>query len=88
MHEYGASVLEVGNACKVLVDKPERRRPLGRPRRKWQDTPEIGCALLAWIHQGNKILDFIKENEFSQFCFQTQVLIERTTWDIFKRELK
>jgi hypothetical protein len=24
-------------ACRVLVGKPEGRRPLGRPRRRWED---------------------------------------------------
>jgi hypothetical protein len=23
--------------CRVLVGKPERKRPLGRPRRRWED---------------------------------------------------
>jgi hypothetical protein len=25
------------NACRVLVEKPEGKRPLGRPRRMWED---------------------------------------------------
>jgi hypothetical protein len=25
------------NACKSIVEKPERKRPLGRPRRRWVD---------------------------------------------------
>jgi hypothetical protein len=25
------------NACKILVGKPEGKRPPGRPRRKWVD---------------------------------------------------
>jgi hypothetical protein len=28
---------EERNVCKVLVGKPEGRRPLGRPRRRWED---------------------------------------------------
>jgi len=28
-------------AYKVLVRKPERKRPLGRPRRRWQDDIKI-----------------------------------------------
>lgn len=58
-----------GNACKVSAGKSERRNPLGRPRHKWEDTPEICCALLAWIHQGSNIFGFIKGSEFSPFCF-------------------
>jgi hypothetical protein len=26
------------NACRVLVGKPEEKRPLGRPRRRWVDS--------------------------------------------------
>jgi hypothetical protein len=26
------------NACRILVGKPERKRPLGRPRRRWVDS--------------------------------------------------
>jgi hypothetical protein len=28
---------EERSAYKILVGRPERRRPLGRPRRRWQD---------------------------------------------------
>jgi hypothetical protein len=27
---------------RVLVGKPEGRRPLGRPRRRWEDLQEVG----------------------------------------------
>jgi hypothetical protein len=35
---------------KVLVGKPERKRPLGRPRRRWEDNikmdiQEVGCGV-------------------------------------------
>jgi hypothetical protein len=30
------------DACRVLVMKPERKIPLGRPRRKWKDNIKIG----------------------------------------------
>ena len=38
----------------VLVGKPERKRPLGRPRRKWEDNikmdlQEVGCRGMGWI---------------------------------------
>ena len=37
----------------VLVGKPEGRRPLGRPRRRWADNirmdlQEVGCAYMDW----------------------------------------
>jgi hypothetical protein len=54
----------VGGACgshgeerkvyKILVGKPERKRPLGRPRHRWEDgnrmdLREIGWGSVEWI---------------------------------------
>ena len=41
-------------AYKVLVGKPEGKRPLGRPRRRWvdnirMDLQEVGCGYMDWI---------------------------------------
>ena len=38
----------------VLVGKPEGKRPLGRPQRKWEDNikmdlQEVGCEIMDWI---------------------------------------
>ena len=38
----------------VLVGKPEGKRPLGRPRRRWvdnirMDLQEVGCGYMDWI---------------------------------------
>ena len=38
----------------VLVGKPEGKRPLGRPRRRWvdnirMDLQEVGCGYVDWI---------------------------------------
>jgi len=33
---------------RVLVGKPEGRRPQGRPSRKW-DLQEVGCGYMDWI---------------------------------------
>jgi len=55
---------EMGRACgtygeksgtyRVLVGKPEGRRPLGRPKRRWldnirMDLQEVGCGYVDWI---------------------------------------
>ena len=42
------------NAYRVLVGKPEGNRPLGRPRRRWEDNirmdlREVGCDPGEWI---------------------------------------
>ena len=39
---------------RVLVGKPEGRRPLGKPRRRWvdnirMDLQEVGCGYMDWI---------------------------------------
>ena len=38
---------------RVLVGKPEGKRPLGRPRRRWvdirMDLQEAGCGHVDWI---------------------------------------
>ena len=39
---------------RVLVGKPEGKRPLGRPKRKWEDNikinlPQVGCRVMDWI---------------------------------------
>ena len=39
---------------RVLVGKPEGKRPLGRPRRRWEDNikmdlQEVGCGGRDWI---------------------------------------
>jgi hypothetical protein len=46
---------EGGNLYRVLVGKPEGKRPLGRPRRRWEDgikmdLEEIGWGGVEWIH--------------------------------------
>jgi hypothetical protein len=39
---------------RVLVEKPEGKKPLGRPRRRWEDNvrmdlQEVGCGCDEWI---------------------------------------
>jgi hypothetical protein len=45
---------EKRNAYRILVGKPEGKRPLGRPRRRWDDNirmdlREIGWGGMDWI---------------------------------------
>ena len=47
---YGQGERPVG----VLVGKPEEKRPLGKPRRRWEDNikmdlQEVGCGGMDWI---------------------------------------
>jgi len=54
----------------VLVGKPERKRPLGRPRGRWEDNirmeiQEVGCGGTDWI-------DVIQERDRWQRTFGFQ----------------
>jgi hypothetical protein len=49
-----ARIGEERNVYKVLMRKPEGKRPLGRPRRRWEDgirmdLREIGWGSVDWI---------------------------------------
>jgi hypothetical protein len=39
-----ARMEEVRGAYNILVGRPERRRPLGRPRRRWEDNIKMGLG--------------------------------------------
>jgi hypothetical protein len=46
---------EKRNVYRILVGKPEGKRPLGRPRRRWahnikMDLRELGRGGMDWIH--------------------------------------
>jgi len=45
---------EESGLYRVLVGKPEGKRPLGKPRRRWVDSirtdlQEVGCGYVDWI---------------------------------------
>jgi hypothetical protein len=37
---------------KILVGKPEGKRPLGRPRRRWEDGIRMGLKEIGWYGCG------------------------------------
>jgi len=48
-----ARMVEVRGVYRVLVGKPEGKRPLGRPRCRWvdnirRDLQEVGCGYMDW----------------------------------------
>jgi hypothetical protein len=55
---WAGHVVQVGekrNACRIVVGKPEGKRPVGRPRRRWvdnikMDRSEIGWDGVDWIY--------------------------------------
>ena len=54
---WAGNVARVGerrDVNRVLVGKPEGKRPLGRPRRRWKDNikidlQDVGCGGMDWI---------------------------------------
>ena len=54
---WGGHVAHMGEergVYRVLVGKPEGKRPLGRPRRRWvdnirMDLQVVGCGYMGWI---------------------------------------
>jgi hypothetical protein len=45
---YVARMEESGNAYRILVGKSEGRRPLGRPRLKWEDNINMDLREIGW----------------------------------------
>jgi hypothetical protein len=43
------------NVCRLLVGKPQVKRPLGRPRRRWIDNTNIGLLKI-----GLSVVDWIR----------------------------
>jgi hypothetical protein len=39
---------EERKVCRVLVGKPERKRPLGRPRHRWEDGIRMDLRETGW----------------------------------------
>ena len=53
MAGHVARMEQFRNAYRLLVGKPESKRPLGRPRRRWEDDikmdlREVGCDTRNW----------------------------------------
>ena len=51
---HGARMGKRRGVYRVLVGKPEGKRPLGRPRRRWEDimkmdVEKVGCGCMDWI---------------------------------------
>jgi hypothetical protein len=44
--------VETRNSYRILVGKPEGKRPLGRPRRRWVDNIEMDLRETGWGGMG------------------------------------
>jgi hypothetical protein len=43
-----AGMGETRNAYRILVGKPEEKRPLGRPKRRWVDNIKMDVSEIGW----------------------------------------
>jgi hypothetical protein len=69
---------EKRNAYRLLVGKPEGRRPLGKPRRKWVDNIRMDLFELVWgdvdwigLAQVESSCEFCIEPSGSIECWET-----------------
>jgi hypothetical protein len=73
---------EKSNAHRILVEKPEGKRPLGRPRRMWMDNikmylREVGCGGMdgtylaqerdRWMALVNTVMNLRVPSNFGKF---------------------
>jgi hypothetical protein len=52
---------EKRNAYRILVGKPEGQRPLGRPRRRWEDNTEMDLREIGW--SGMNLIDLAQDRD-------------------------
>jgi hypothetical protein len=52
---------EERNANRILVGKPEGKRPLGRPRRRWEDNIKIDLRDVGW--DGRAWIDLAQDRD-------------------------
>jgi hypothetical protein len=48
MQEHVERRGELRNAYNILVGRPRGKRPLGRPRRRWEDNIRMGLREIGW----------------------------------------
>jgi hypothetical protein len=46
-----ARMADKRGAYRILVGRPEGRRPLGRPRRRWEDNIKMDFREVGWGHE-------------------------------------
>jgi hypothetical protein len=62
---------EKRNACRILVGKPDGKRPLGRPRHTWLDNIKMDLREIGW--NGMDLIDLAQDRD------QCRVLVDTVT---------
>jgi hypothetical protein len=50
-HHTGGAADQRRGAYQILVVNPEGKRPVGRPRRRWEDNIKIDRQEIGWSHE-------------------------------------
>jgi len=58
---YAARMGEKRGVYRVLVGKPEGKRPLQRPRRRWEDNIKIDLQEVGW--EGRDCIDLAQDRD-------------------------
>jgi hypothetical protein len=74
-----SAVGEKRGVYRVLVGKPERKRQLDRPRRRWEgnirvDLQEVGCGGIDWIGLAQVAGNCVYGNELSGSVKREEIL--------------
>jgi hypothetical protein len=70
-------------ARRLLVGKPEGRRPLGRPRRRWVDKIKIDLREIGW--DGMDWIDLAQDRDQWSSLKCWEVLEWLYNWDLLKK---
>jgi hypothetical protein len=52
---------EKRNAYRILVGKPEEKRPLGKPRHRWKDNTRMDLREIGW--SGMDWIDLVQDRD-------------------------
>jgi hypothetical protein len=63
---------EKRNACRIFVGKPQGKRPLGRPRRRWVDNITVDLREIGW--GGMDLIDLAQDRDLWRVLVNTVML--------------
>jgi hypothetical protein len=72
------------NAYRILVGKPEGKRPLGRPRRMWEDNIKMDLREIGW--GGMEWIDLAQDRDQWRALVKCWDILEWLhNWRLFKK---
>jgi hypothetical protein len=65
---------EKGNARRILMGKPEGKRPLGRPRHRWVDNIKMDLREIGW--DGTDWIDVAEDRDQRRALMNTVMILQ------------